>query len=320
MKLLGYYYSCKDGVIDFPQFDHECRLMAEKYGCTSIWLRHANAENTGIAADFVAPYGIKVVAACREINASTDAEEWKRRPEYWNVAFPRALIDYGASADPLAWCLGDEPPDIEDYGEYLKAWEDLCLGEPSCLVVNHNNIDQYVGTVPFVCHNEYPFRTEWHWSTIRAHWLRSLLQPVPWQMGQLHHGEEWGLRAPSPAEAKWQVYTAAAMGRTGYWAFSWNYPEPPDQTLLAATGEAFRRVVNWPDLPHDPSINLTDAIIRTSGRLTLIVADLDPISTTYKVPGYLLQNVETGKLHFGWRGTVSLTVQPGEAVWVKRMA
>lgn len=316
-------------------------------GVNTIWITHLSSGETATFARQADRFGMRVVAAVADLDVAGDAQWWKRDPAYYTTTIPAVLSDWGMAPRPLAWCLGDEPDRslAGDYAEYLSAWNALAPNEPTCVVVTRGNVltfgglgfdavtnDTYPFTVPGT--GGYPDGPISAWLT--TCWDNVVWSPTAWSMAQgFSKPNVW--RVPTPAEMRWQLYSAVALGSRGVFTFAWS---PGDNleglsTLddlpetFSAMSQVYRRLGRW----SSRLANMTDRLVTfdvvsgtviATGRdaqnraLILTVAGPDADARlTVKTTTSVFKNVDALEWVVAREGSIVVDVPAGQAkFWV----
>ncbi|MEB3266129.1 MAG: hypothetical protein VKN13_05880 [Cyanobacteriota bacterium] len=247
--------------IDWPRVDRALDDLASRH-VTAIWLTHRTAAQTAAFARRAQRRGIAVVASIAELAGEVPQVRRGNHP----LLIRETLATWGDAPRPLAWGLGDEPRTayMNEMAAYVAAWRRLAPGEPLTTVVMHRDL-KAAAAVGFdaLAMDVYPFfspgnpnayagshRRAWIGNTDRLQ--RAVT--VPWMMGQAYQ-EPWGpfrvspqgtivylpgsaphWQMPTPAQVRWQTFSAVARGAKGMFYFAYRLaPSPKLRKMPAAT-------------------------------------------------------------------------------------
>ena len=242
----------KPGRIDWAQVERALDDLASRH-VTAIWLTHRSAGQTAAFARRAHRRGIVVVASIAELAGELPKVRRGNHP----LLIRNTLAAWGDAPRPLAWGLGDEPRTayMNEMAAYVAAWRRLAPKEPLTTVVMHRDL-KAAAAVGFdaLAMDVYPFfsagnpnayagshRRAWIGNTDRLQ--RSVA--VPWMMGQAFQ-EPWGpFRVspqgnivylpgsaphwvmPTPAQIRWQTFSAVARGAKGMFYFAYRLKPSP---------------------------------------------------------------------------------------------
>lgn len=222
-----------------------------KHNVNTVWLAHLTSAETAEFARRAAARNIYVVAALGELQGNVAEIRKGNHPPL----IANTLKAWDKAPLPIAWGLGDEPSSsyMDEMAAYVKAWKTHAPGEPVTAVVQGYDIFSaaQVGGFDILCSDVYPFHRSGILSPYGgedwAGWLkmtRNLVSQTqrPWMMGQAFQhpigpfeGDEQGhvvylpgsvqlLTMPTPAQIKWQAWSAIAIGAKGIFYFVYRFP------------------------------------------------------------------------------------------------
>lgn len=242
------------------EYVERCLDDMKAHHVDSLWVVNLNIPDLPLLAERVAARDMTLIPALAELHYNVP---WRRNNwEYLEGQSRRALEAAGDSPAILAWALCDEPrkefaDEMELFRQKFHRWG---ARQPAVVVTMWGDTPAYAEQTDFaaVCPDPYPFfapgnpngpntpgaSRSWY----RRHAMiaaRAAYEngTTPWIMPQAYH-EVWGpwdyddegnavilpggilhWRPPTPAEMRWQVWSAVAAGIRGFYWFC--YAPPP---------------------------------------------------------------------------------------------
>lgn len=248
--------------LDKWTYVERCLDDMRAHNVDSVWAVNLGIDDLPRLADRMTARDMHLVPALSELHYNVS---WRRNNWTYLEQYSRRAVRAGAESPAiLAWCLCDEPPrsivgEMEKYRQRFVSWG---AKQPVVVVTMWGDSPTYADKTDFaaVCTDVYPFFAPGNPNgpntppTSRA-WYRQHCTiaanvayangKTPWVMPQAYH-EVWGpwrydnkgdvvilpggilhWRPPTPAEMRWQVWTALAAGVRGFFWFCYA-PEPED--------------------------------------------------------------------------------------------
>jgi hypothetical protein len=225
----------------------------EKHGVNAIWLTHLDAKDTANIATRAAKRGIRVVASIAQLAGEVE----HIRVSDHKTLIESTLRDWGSAPAPLAWGLGDEPRSnyMDQMQVYVNAWRKHAPGQPVTSVVMWHDLPSAAKVgFDYLAADIYPYFSPGNPASYggppSATWIRLTRQtvrqaPGGWMKGQAYQ-EAWGpfeldekgnivllpgaslhWTMPTPAQIRWQAWSAIATGSRGMFYFLYRWPVRP---------------------------------------------------------------------------------------------
>lgn len=236
------------------------------HNVNAIWSTHLFADEAAELARRAAKRNIYLVASLKELEG-TNAEI--RRGDHSKI-IAKTLKAWGDAPSPIAWGLGDEPLTeyMKEIALYIQAWRRQVPKEPLTTVVMPSDVFS-AGEAGFdiLCSDAYPFFgngysygdgvSPWGgWLMISRNLVNQ--RSRPWMMAQAFQGVEgpyefdsqgnlvylpgsvafW--KMPTPAQIKWQAWSALATGAKGLFYFNYRWPIQSNPQAAMSANQDFR--------------------------------------------------------------------------------
>jgi hypothetical protein len=222
-----------------------------RQGVNTLWLTHRSAAETAAIARQAESRGIRLLASCAELAGEVPHV----RVGDHAALIARTRAAWGDAPAPWAWGLGDEPR--LDYRNEMRAYAAVWGDDPVATVVMHGDRRAYSAMDwSILAQDVYPFfapgSPHGYGMDPRLAWIRTTRclvaecgpRTAPWMMGQGFQevAGPWTLTAagtvallpeasshwvmPTPAQMRWQAWSAVALGARGVVMFHYRNPTP----------------------------------------------------------------------------------------------
>lgn len=262
--------------------------------------------------------GIRIVAGSGwwAMHAANASDAWGRGAIGHLLKVERQLA---GGPRPMAYTLADEPrrPYLDAFGRYAAAAKEARI--PATTTVMWGDIEEAASkasSLPWLCVDFYPFfgspngprgDNSYSWfERIVRHLVRATerRRQIPWVMAQAYQeiwgparlerdgsvtvlpggGQHWLM--PTPAQVRWQAWTAAALGAKGIFFFAYGVPSVPNPgaspikepwavALPTATGGPMS-LVSYPDFRPGPQFDAMGGVFAEIEPLGSVLLNLRP--------------------------------------------
>jgi len=302
----------KDPQVRWGMIDKALDDLA-KHNVNSVWLTHMSAKDSAEFAGHAVRRGIFLVASIGELAGEVDHV---RKSDH-RALIARTLQAWGDAPPPIAWGLGDEPRTayMDEMKSYVKAWRTYAPGEPLTTVVMWGDVAAGAKAgFDMLCVDPYPFFSAGNpnsfgvppfvaWEQVARNLVKRV--QVPWMMGQAYE-EPWGPYEldekgsiiylpggaphwvmPTPAQIRWQAWSAFANGAKGMFYFHYRMhgggnPNAPPAKLPAAakqrTDSHTPRALVYDDGGPTPQYEAMGEVFGEIRQTAALLAPLKPVA------------------------------------------
>ncbi|MBW4496556.1 MAG: hypothetical protein KME26_26455 [Oscillatoria princeps RMCB-10] len=278
----------------------------------AIWLTKLPAAEGAEFARRAAQRNIYLVASLEELQGHRQNIRRGNHPRL----IANTLRTWSNAPPPIAWGLGDEPKTeyMNEMAAFVRAWKTRAPGEPVTAVVSARDVFS-AGKAGFdiLCGNMYPFYGNGYslgaevppWAAWLMVTRNTVSQnPLPWMMAQGFQYPEgpyeldernhivylpgsarfWVM--PTPAQIKWQAWSAIATGSKGLFYFTYRWPiesnpqAPPTRypvVVRERTNSNAPKALVYDDLRPTPQYEAVGETFGKLEKLTPVLAPLKPV-------------------------------------------